>query len=111
MASEQLKELSPLDQIRHAESEVTRRIAAAREAARQTVESAQARASVLREEAQHGGRQEGLARYREQISNAEERARIILSQAQDRADDLQSQGGAHMTAAVRQAIVFILRLQ
>lgn len=54
-------ELSSLDQVRQAEAEVARRIAASREKVEQAEAQAREQAKALIEEAREGGRREGQA--------------------------------------------------
>lgn len=101
-------DLSPLEQIRHAEAEVTRRVASARQAAERTLVKARTQAAQQRNQAQKEGQSEGQAQYQASIASAEEEARQILDQAQKQADALLLRGQAHLYAAVCQAVEFII---
>ena len=97
-------ERTPLDQIRQAEAEVTRRVAAARQAAGAVVQEAQAQAADLKRQACETGQREGQAQYRESISQAEEEARVLVEQAHRRAGILRHQGDLCMDDFVRLAL-------
>jgi vacuolar-type H+-ATPase subunit H len=103
--------LSPLDQIRQVEAEVTRQIAAAREAADHTISEAGSQVSGLLDEARVSGRHRGQTRYKEIISGAEEEARALVSQAHNQADDLRRKGKRRMTTAVRHAASLVIGLE
>jgi vacuolar-type H+-ATPase subunit H len=103
-------ELSPLDQIRQTEAEVTRRIAAARITAEQIVEQARQQAAALKREASESGRREGQARYQTSLSNAEEEARALVAEAQEQADQLRRRGDKRMQLAVNRAFNFLISL-
>jgi vacuolar-type H+-ATPase subunit H len=83
--------LPPLEQIRDAEMAVARRVAAAREAARTLIETAQRQADDLKREAEQSGRLEGQAQYAHAIASAKDAAVQILAQAQRQADELRGQ--------------------
>lgn len=100
-------ELSPLDQIRQTEAEVTRRIAAAREAAQGVVEGAHEQATQRVEGARTAGDRAGQARYKEMISKAEEEARAISLQAEHRAERLHQRGRRRMEQAVAMAVALV----
>ncbi len=64
-------QFSPLDQIRQTEAEITRKIAAAREAAEQVVVKARLDASVIKKQALEDGNREGQSQYREILIRGE----------------------------------------
>jgi vacuolar-type H+-ATPase subunit H len=101
--------LSPLDQIRNAEAEVTREIAAAREAAKGKVARAEMQAEALIQEARDAGNREGQTQHDEILSKAEEQVKALIAQAQNRAGELRRQGHQRVEAAVNHALEIILR--
>ena len=74
-------ELSPLDQIRLVEAEITRKIVAAREASERRAADARAQSTLLKKQAHDSGNREGQIRYKEIVSKAEEEARTIVAHA------------------------------
>lgn len=100
--------LSPLDQIRRTEAEVTRQIAVARERADQILKDAQRQAAVLRQEAREAGAREGQARYRVTVSKAEEEAIAIIAEAKTQAKKLRRRGQNQMPEGVRLAVNLII---
>lgn len=103
-------DLSPLDQIRQTEAEVTRKIAAARKAAEQILEDARRQVAALKQEARDAGTREGDARYRAMISKAEEDARALVEEAQYQAKLLRRRGQRRMPVAVSSAVNFVINL-
>ena len=101
-------ELSPLDQIRQSEAEVTRQIAAARETAEAKAAEARAQAAQLKRQAKEAGSRAGQARYKEIISTAEEQAQVIRAQANQRARDLRRRGETRMEEAIRKAVALVI---
>jgi vacuolar-type H+-ATPase subunit H len=101
-------ELSPLDQIRQTEAEVTRRIAAAREAAELNVVKARTEATHLKNQAREAGNREGQIHYKEIITGAGEEAEAIIKQARRRAEDMRRKGHQRMPIAVKQAMAIII---
>lgn len=101
-------ERSPLDQIRQAEADVTRRIAAARQAAEDAIREAQAQAADLKRQAREIGRQEGLADYQATVSRAEDEARKVIAQAHGQAESLRRRGDLFGETAARCAIAVVL---
>jgi len=101
-------ELSPLDQIRQTEAEVTRRIAAAREAAELNVVKARTEATHLKNQAREAGNREGQIHYKEIITRAGEEAEAIINQARRRAEDMRRKGHQRMPIAVKQAMAIII---
>jgi vacuolar-type H+-ATPase subunit H len=71
--------LSPLERIRQAEAEVTRRLAVARESAEKTVAAAQEEVIKIKAQASAEGQRNGEAKFREIISKAEEESRAIVT--------------------------------
>ena len=104
-------ERSPLDQIRHVEAEVTRRIAAERESAAAVVANAKAHAKVVLKEARERGQREGQSKYKEIILKAEEEAQVLVAQAHYEADALRYMGERMMRTAVAQAIFLITSVE
>jgi hypothetical protein len=104
-------EPSPLDQIRQAEAEVTRQLAAARKAAEATLEDVRSQAAQLKRKASENGRFDGEAQYRDTISQAQQEARAIVAQAQKREEGLREQAELRMEAAVRFAVAVVLGQQ
>lgn len=103
-------ELTPLDQIRHAEAEIARRVAAAREAAERTIAEAHAQAAAIKQEAREKGRHEGEIRYRDILNRAEEQSRAIIAQGQRDAEQLRRRGNERMHSAIHHAISIIINL-
>ena len=101
-------ERSPLDQIRQAEAEGTRRVAAAHRAAEATAQKAQAQAEGIKRHACETGQREGQAQYREIISRAEEEARALVAQARRRAGILRRQGDLCMDDFVCRAVEIVI---
>lgn len=101
-------ERSPLDQIRQAEAEVTRRVVAARKAADQALAAAHAQATDLKRQAIQAGQRDGQAQYQDIISQAEQEARVILAQARSQAQHLRQKGDLRMEDAVRQAVAIVI---
>ncbi len=100
--------LSPLDQIRHTEAEVTRKIAAAREQAEQIVKDARSQAAAMQQEAEKAGSQQGQARYREVITRTEEESRALLAEAKAQARKLRLRGQQRMQTGVNLAKNFVV---
>jgi vacuolar-type H+-ATPase subunit H len=104
-------DLSPLDRIRQAEAEATRRIAAAREAADQFVAQARSQAELVKRQAREAGQRQGKAKYQATISGAEEEARTIEVEAGKLAEDIRHKGKVRMDMAIGEAINFLLGLE
>jgi vacuolar-type H+-ATPase subunit H len=100
--------LSPLDQIRHVEAEVTRQVAVAHEAAGIRVADAKMQAEELIREARNAGYREGKTQLEEILSRAEEEAKAIIAQSQNQAGELRRKGRQRMEAAVRHALKIII---
>jgi vacuolar-type H+-ATPase subunit H len=100
--------LSPLDQIRLAEGEVTRKVIVTREASEKNTAEARAQAGRLKKEAKEKGEREGQIRYKEIIAGAEEEAKAILAQAGRNTEALRRNGGSRMERAVERALQIVL---
>lgn len=98
----------PLDQIRQAEAQVTRRVAGARKGAEAMAQNAQAQAEGMKRQAREIGRLEGQAQYREIISRAEEEARDLVAQALRRAEIVRCQGELCTHDVVRRAVEIVI---
>lgn len=103
--------LSPLDQIRLVEAEITRRVVAAREASDHSASNARTQAALLKKQAEENGKREGQIRFKETIAKAEEQAKVIIAQAQHEADDLRGNGQARMEQAVNEALNIVLGMK
>ena len=103
--------LSPLDQIRLVEAEITRKIAAAREASEHSAANARAQSAALKKQAGEKGERAGQIHYKETVAKAEEQAQMIVAQAQNEADDLRRKGQARMERAVNESLNIILGLK
>ncbi len=101
-------ELSPLDQIRLAESEVTRKMVAAHEASESRVAEIRTQATLLKKQARESGEHKGQLRYKEVIAESEEEAHATLVQAHGRADELHKKGNIRMERAIQEAVRIIL---
>lgn len=104
-------ELSPLDQIRMAEAEVTRMLIAARESSDRIVAEARGQASLLKKEARESGARQGQLQHKEIVLQAEEEARRIVEKAQEDASTLKRKGQTQMEEAIRDAMDVVLGLQ
>src|SRR3972149_5007494 len=103
--------LSPLDQIRLAEAEITRKIVAAREASARRAADARAQSTLLKKQAHDSGNREGQIRYKKIVSKAEEEAQTIVAHAHNQAEELRRKGQARMEAAIQEAIHVVLGLK
>ncbi|MBI5943274.1 MAG: hypothetical protein HY864_02800 [Chloroflexi bacterium] len=103
--------LSPLDQIRLAEAEITRKVIAARESSEHNATNARKQAALLKKQAEENGKRRGQKRFKEMISKAGEEANAILAQAQHEADDLSRKGRLCMEQAVNEALTIVLGIQ
>ena len=102
--------LSPLDQIRLCEAEVTRRIAAARQAGEESLAKARSDAASLKKQAKERGLRKGQVQYREVVSGAEEEAQALVARAQVRASELLNRGDQRIEMAVQKAVEFVVGL-
>lgn len=109
-ASDQFANLSPLDQIRQTEAEVTRKVVQAREAAGKVVLDACQQAVQTRQQARVAGEQEGKARYKEILSKSEDEATALVAEARQQADGLRKIGGSQMEKLVGRIVRFIVGL-
>jgi vacuolar-type H+-ATPase subunit H len=103
--------LSPLDQIRQAEAEITRKIITAREGSESAIAEARAQAALLKKQAHESGTREGQIRFKEIVSRAEEEARAIVERAQNQAAELQWKGQTRMEAAIQETTSIVLGLK
>lgn len=103
--------LSPLDQIRLAEAEITRKVVTAREAAEHARAEARAQVTLLKKQAHDSGIREGQIRYKEIVSGAEEEARAIVEHAHNQADELRRKGEVRMEAAIQEVTRIVLCLE
>ena len=101
-------ERSPLEQIRQAEVEVKRRIAAAQRTAEGDMQKAQLDAQELERQASEIGLREGQAAYQDIIRQTEEEARGLVADARHRAEELRRQGELRMEGAVRSAVAILV---
>jgi flagellar biosynthesis/type III secretory pathway protein FliH len=101
-------ERSPLDQIRRAEAEVTRQVAAALRASEATAQQAQAQAEDIKRHALRTGKNEGQAQHREIISRADEEARGLVAQAQRRAEIVRRQGDLRLDDLALRAVEIVI---
>lgn len=97
-------ERSPLDQIRLAEAEVAREIAAARNRAKEAAKEISAQADDINHKARTEGRREGEQHYQEIIAEANMAAEKLLEQAHTQAEELHQTGISQINAAVRFAV-------
>jgi vacuolar-type H+-ATPase subunit H len=98
----------PLDQIRQAEAEIKRRIAAAQWAAEADLYEAHLRAEDLKRLTLENGRCEGQTEYQDIIRQTEKDARALVAQAHRRAEDLRRQGELCMNSVVRSTIAIVV---
>ena len=103
--------LSPLDQIRLIEAEITRKIVAARDASEHGAANARAQAAQIKKQARDSGSRGGQIRFKEIVSKAEEEARTIVTHAHNQAGDLHRKGQARMEVAIQEAIGIVLGLK
>ena len=103
-------ELSPLDKIRLAESEIIRKTAVAREVAERRLIEARKQTARIKKQAREDGSRTGKVQYKEIISRVEEEAHAIAAQAQSQANTLQQKGFTRMEAAVAYAVNIVLGL-
>jgi vacuolar-type H+-ATPase subunit H len=104
-------QLSPLDQIRAAEADVTRKIAKARKDREHILAKTRAQANEMMIEAQESGRLEGQRQYRQILSEAEEDAKAILAEAKQCAQELQHQGSQYLNTAVRHVVIIVCGME
>lgn len=104
----QSTEAIQLDQIRQAEAEITRRIAAAHETAKLTEIEALAEAKKLKSEAKNTGTRDGQAQGIDIISRAKEEAELLIAQSRTRAEKLHQGGQIHIDDVVKHAVNIVL---
>jgi len=103
--------LSPLDQIRLAESDVTRQITSARVSADQEIARARLQAEQSKKEALEAGRREGKALAKEIVARAEEEANSVTAQGRAQSAELRRRGRQRMKTAVRLAVEIVIGLK
>lgn len=101
-------DLSPLDQIRLVEAEITRRVAAAREASEHGAANARVHSAQIKKQAEEQGERAGQIHYKEVIAKAEEQSKEMIAQAQHEAENLRRTGELRMQQAVREALRIVL---
>jgi vacuolar-type H+-ATPase subunit H len=101
-------ELSPLDQIRQSESEITRKIAAARESAVHSLDAARQEAARIVAQAREDGYREGQARYQEILEAAEAEAIHYVDLAQEDVRQLSQRGSQRMQLAIQQVVSLVI---
>lgn len=101
-------DLTPLEQIRQCEADMTRRVLAAHDAAEKTIAKAAQEAAAIKKQAQETGSREGQARFREIVLKATEEAELLVAQAKHREEELRRDGDRRMDVAVRRAVNLIL---
>ena len=103
-------ELSPLDQIRLAEAEITRKTVTAREDSERRLAEARTQAARIKKQAREAGTRAGKVQYKEIVSRAEEEACAITAHAQNQVENLQQKGRSRMEMAVEYAVSIVLGL-
>lgn len=101
-------ELSPLDQIRQTETNITRQIAAARVSAGRSAEEARLQAEQIKRQAQEEGKRKGQAIYQEILVHAGEEAKAITAQAKRRSAEMQRVAEQRMDEMVSLAVNIII---
>jgi len=101
-------QLSPLDQIRYAEAEITRRIAASHVVAKKIVADANSRAADELRNAKEYGRREGETNFSMILAEASEEADAILIRAQNRCNEITKRGQKRMDYALQCALDLII---
>lgn len=101
-------QLSPLDQIRYAEAEITRRIAASRVVAKKIVADANERSVEELKNARNSGQREGEVNYSKILSEASEEAEEILIRAQNQCTEITNRGKERMEYALQCALHLII---
>ena len=101
-------DLSPLDQVRRKEAEITGHIAAARESARRSLETAQREAARIKSQAREDGLREGQEYYQEILLEAEEGAKELVAQANRLAGELSQKGDLRMEEAVQATVRIVI---
>jgi vacuolar-type H+-ATPase subunit H len=101
-------ELSPLDQIRLAEAEITRKTVAAREDLERSLTEARKQAARIKEDAREAGTRAGKVQFKEIVSRAQEEAHAITAHAQHQADSLRQKSYSRMELAIEYAVSIVL---
>lgn len=101
-------ELSPLDQIRLVETEVTRKIVTAREASESRVVETRTQAALLKKQSREAGEHKGQLRYKEIIAESEEEAHAMVVHAHSQADELHQKGYIRTELAIQEAVRIVL---
>ena len=101
-------ELSPLDQIRLVEAEITRNVAAARAESVQTVLNARARAAHLKKQAAEVGTRKGQAQYQKIVASASDEEHNMVAAAHHQAEELRRNGLSQMEAAIQQVVHIVV---
>ena len=104
-------ELSPLDQIRLAEAEISRKTVAARKDSERCLAEARTQAAWIKKQARKEGTHAGKVKYKEIISKAEDEARAITAHAQNQAATLLQEGRSRMEIAIEVAVSIVLGLE
>jgi len=104
-------ELSPLDQIRNTEAEITRKIAAAQEKSKQKIAQAQREAQELLKMAKDKGYLHGQVRGKEILAKTEVEAKAIVEKANKQAENFRARGQKQMGVVVQFAMEFILGVE
>ncbi len=99
---------SPLDIIRNKEAEVTRRLAATREAVANEIAAARQRAQEQIARAEERGRSAGEAQRHSILDDVEKEAQAIITQADAEAEVLRHITYEQMEAAVKHALDIVL---
>lgn len=110
-SSPQFANLSPLDQIRQTEAEMTRKVVQAREAAGKIVLEACQQAVLTRQQARITGEQEGQARYKEILTKSEDEATALVAEARRQADGLRHSGKFRMETLVGRIVKFVTGME
>jgi vacuolar-type H+-ATPase subunit H len=100
--------LSPLDQIRLAESDITRQITAAKVNADQRIVQARLQTEQSKKEAHEQGRREGQLLIQEVVVSALEEAKVIKEQGCQKSVVMNRKGQLRMKEAVQFAVDFVI---
>ncbi len=103
--------LSPLDQIRLAETEATRKILAAREASEHSLAEARTQSALIKKQAHESGEHAGQIQYKTIVAEAEDEAQTILLHAHNQSADLHQKGSTRMEQAIQEAVRIVLGLK
>ena len=101
---------TPLEKIRLAEAEVSRQIAAARQAAEEIVADAHRQAATLKEDALDAGHLAGQKAAQEHLAQIQTEASRMIAQAQVQTEASSQHGVEHIDAAVKYAVLFVIGL-